>query len=492
MTVQDVPTSNSYEVHSTDDDLFENSTAHAQPTPNQHDAASDSEQWSELGEFDLDSDLEEEDGHAPSTSETPWRGYQTQPNSSANEWFPYASFAMYLADLLFSSRRLHFSREQMWLFWSLHAQQEWHHVPPQQNLGNAETGTLQIKDPGSKITYKHIQDFANPHLRPHMNFLPHIEGKHMSQAWHGYKMVHDVNNNVLTPCLKVRGRIYYVNELVRRKDDYFLPLRWITYGPSKKLYAIGYHTSESLVCGFLLVHSVPLIIFMDDASGNTSKQWNKHWSCYLSNAALPREVLQAEYNVRFVSTSPHATPLDLTHGIRSSIDNAFHNPAVAFDCLTQEEVLIWPFPLFWAGDNPMQAEHCSSSGLASNKFCQTCEVGGDTSFKQSIVGYRTLFEPGVTRSAAKTRQLIDERLNLALKPRMIQKVKDHISDSGIKDPIAQPLIDRLLVLGKNMVKGLVDGVRCSPEEVENALRVELATVRKTEYMNPLLGMEDLG
>ena len=89
---------------------------------------------------------------------------------------------------------------------------------------------------------------ANPHVRPHMNFLPHVEGKHMSQAWHGYKMVHDVSDSVLTPFLKVGKSIYYVNELVRRKKDYFIPLRWITYGRSKELCAIGYCATESPVC----------------------------------------------------------------------------------------------------------------------------------------------------------------------------------------------------------------------------------------------------
>jgi hypothetical protein len=98
---------------------------------------------------------------------------------------------------------------------------------------------------------------ANPHVRPHMNFLPHIEGKHMSQAWHGYKMVHDISDNMLTPYLRVGNRIYYVNELVRRKNDYFLPLRWITYGPSKELYAMGYHTTASPVC--LNTHLLVLI-----------------------------------------------------------------------------------------------------------------------------------------------------------------------------------------------------------------------------------------
>jgi hypothetical protein len=169
------------------------------------------------------------------------------------------------------------------------------------------------------------------------------------------------------------------------------------------------------IAGSRPIYSIPLIIFMDDASGNTSKQWNKHWTCYLSNAALPREILQAEYNVRFVTTSTHATPSELIHGVRVSIEyvlcfaallaqkclscflirEAFENPTVAFDCVTGQEVLIRPFPLFWAGDNPMQAEHCSSSGLNSSHFCRTCNVGGDERFKRSIEGYPTLFEVSV-------------------------------------------------------------------------------------------------
>ena len=39
-----------------------------------------------------------------------------------------------------------------------------------------------------------------------------------------------------------------------------------------------------------MVYTVPVIIFMDDASANISKQWNKHIVVYLSNAGLPRDV----------------------------------------------------------------------------------------------------------------------------------------------------------------------------------------------------------
>ncbi|GAB1518686.1 hypothetical protein RhiTH_001750 [Rhizoctonia solani] len=80
---------------------------------------------------------------------------------------------------------------------------------------------------------------------------------------------------------------------------------------------------------------------------------------------------------------------------------------------------------------------------------------------------------------------------MVLKPRTIQKVKDHVSDSGIKDPIAQPLIDQLLTLGKDLLKPDDSGVCQTAQEVENMLKVEVATARKVGFMNPLLDMEGL-
>lgn len=68
------------------------------------------------------------------------------------------------------------------------------------------------------------------------------------------------------------------------------------------------------------IFSHPIICFLDDVSGNKTKQWNKHYCCYMSNGALPREKQEQEFNVRFVATSPHASPLELMQGIRSSIE----------------------------------------------------------------------------------------------------------------------------------------------------------------------------
>lgn len=68
-----------------------------------------------------------------------------------------------------------------------------------------------------------------------------------------------------------------------------------------------------------MVYSVPIIIFMDNVSGNISKQWNKHIVIYMSNANLPREMLEKEFCIRFVTSSPHASPMELMQAMKKSI-----------------------------------------------------------------------------------------------------------------------------------------------------------------------------
>ena len=82
-----------------------------------------------------------------------------------------------------------------------------------------------------------------------------------------------------------------------------------------------------------MVYAVPLIIFMDDVSGNISKQWNKHHAIYMSNANLPREMLEKEFCVRFVTSSPHAAPMELMAAMKDSIWcalNQFVNEVVSY------------------------------------------------------------------------------------------------------------------------------------------------------------------
>jgi hypothetical protein len=69
------------------------------------------------------------------------------------------------------------------------------------------------------------------------------------------------------------------------------------------------------VAGEHMVYSVSLIVFIDDVLGNRSKQWNKHFLCYMSNGALPQTKLKSKFHVHFVATLPHTTPLEIMQGV---------------------------------------------------------------------------------------------------------------------------------------------------------------------------------
>lgn len=67
------------------------------------------------------------------------------------------------------------------------------------------------------------------------------------------------------------------------------------------------------------VYTLSSMVFIDDVSGNDSKQWNEHIVCYTSNTSLPREELDKQSNVRFFAASPHAKPLEIAEGLKKSM-----------------------------------------------------------------------------------------------------------------------------------------------------------------------------
>ncbi|KIN98709.1 hypothetical protein M404DRAFT_157203 [Pisolithus tinctorius Marx 270] len=275
------------------------------------------------------------------------------------------------------------------------------------------------------------KDYANPLTRFVMQDFPEDSGSGMSQVFHGEKILHEqpsppsvcVNGNVY----------YVNELLQDSSGVYFIPERFFLASPSvasgsggrpadtKELFALG-HAAERTEVGFIvgdekeiiptsvfrrsyediafrrseltcgltesskkyvllepnpwrkksggrMVYAVPLVIFMDDVSGNISKQWNKHYVIYMSNANLPREMLDQEFCVWFVTSSPHASPMELMHGMKQSILSATESGIIAWDCQDNEEVMLILYRLFHAGDNPMQAEECSQGGLNCNRFC---------------------------------------------------------------------------------------------------------------------------
>ncbi|KAG2346414.1 hypothetical protein BDR05DRAFT_878375 [Suillus weaverae] len=242
-----------------------------------------------------------------------------------------------------------------------------------------------------------------------------------------------------------------------------------------------------------MVHTVPLLVFMDDVSGNVSKQWNKHHAIYMSNANLPREMLEKEFFVRFVTSSPHAAPMELMRAMKESICNAAESGIIAWDCKYNEEVLLIPYALFLAGDNPMQAEECSHAGLNCNYFCRTCDIGGTKEFKASSDGYRSLFTSGNIRTPENTTAEIHKQFETAFKSGASEKIKNLVSSTGIRDSASNSILNALVELGKKLRKRAA-GTQAMPEaEATAALEKEFSELLQGEKLdnaiNPLLGME---
>ncbi|KAG2156935.1 uncharacterized protein EDB93DRAFT_1247115 [Suillus bovinus] len=376
------------------------------------------------------------------------------------------------------------------------------------------------------------KDYANPLTHFAMQDYPEDGGRGMSQVFNGEKMLFELPS---PPAAKVNGEIYFIKELLQDSSgDYFIPEHFFfaSYASEptsdtadKLLYALGravQRTEEGfiisdeqeiiptsnfrrsfreisldvneLACGLTesskkyaklepnplraksrgrMVYAVPLIIFMDDVSGNISKQWNKHHAIYMSNANLPREMLEKEFCIHFVTSSPHAAPMEMMSAMQDSIGKAAESGIFAWDCKDNEEVMLDPYGLFLGGDNPMHAEECSHAGLHCNYFCRTCEVGGTKEYKESDEGYNSIFVPGQLRTPAGTAAEIRAQFVTALDSGASEKIKKSVSSTGIKDTTTGYILEAVVEMGKKLCKR-VAGVQPKQEsDVKAILNKEL-------------------
>ena len=159
----------------------------------------------------------------------------------------------------------------------------------------------------------------------------------------------------------------------------------------------------------------------------------------------------------------------------------------------------------------MQAEECSHGGLRCNYFCRTCKVGGTNAEKKTDKGYLSIFQvfatsfachglttfsqSGELHTPADTRSQIKHQIELSKLSGGTEKVRNAVSQTGIRDSASAAIVDRLLALGKVLRKRTAGRPTMSETEVTARLNGELDALLRDQalddHINPLLGMHGL-
>ncbi|KAJ7806807.1 hypothetical protein B0H14DRAFT_3767439 [Mycena olivaceomarginata] len=348
-------------------------------------------------------------------------------------------------------------------------------IPCKSPLGNV----FFINDPRTIIA----QDWANPAVRAQMHVYPEIpEDGVVREIWHALKWRKNIDLDVLSPMYDAGTAHYYVNELARLKNgDFVVPIRWLMYcgkvhadafvvsfnetghatiDDSKTVIITASELSENyldLQDKKLILHwsaetekssyiarmpnpkreiagGDPLYVtlvdfFGDDVSGNRSKSWNKHLNAYMTNRTLPRKLLQQEFHVHFVSTSPHASMAEQFQEFKAAVEDTHSNPVRVQD------------------ENGQTTRFCIYCNC--NKFCRKCHVGGTQEEKTTPTGYHALFEPGELRTKKHTLTELKKQVELACGG-VSKRVQELQTQTGVKDVYTQYWIQQILARAADM------------------------------------------
>ncbi|KAF8951656.1 hypothetical protein BDZ97DRAFT_1683873 [Flammula alnicola] len=463
-------------------------------------------------------------------------------------WFPYESKTMFLLDTLDNLPRMKISNSLMkvllWILREVGARD----VPTlyrlrqvQATLRKTGVPTIQHKSPKGNIysiNDPRTLDWANPTVCDYIRRYPVIPPDGViSEVYHAQKWM-EVDPHVLSPMYDAGNCHYYIDELaVLKNGKFIIPLRWLE-DTDRKVFADAYSVkfnslsvasvddskmirvqasdlehnfldlndmqlaltwdSRTITAGYparmpnpdrALAEGDPLYtswidVFGDDVSGNISKSYNKHSNIYLSHRNLPRKLLQQEFHVHFVSTSPVASVPEQFHGIKQAIESTHKKPVKVRHGTTGASIRFKIYVNSEPGDNPAQSEVSGHIGGNGNHLCRKCDAGGTKEVKQSDDGYHQLFKLGSARSGAAVLSEVKSQVKLACLG-VAAKVDKQQTATGIKDAYTQFWIDHLIERARTLKKE-------NPHRTDSDIQKDLlqwVEDRKSDIYNPYLELD---
>ncbi|KAJ7133713.1 hypothetical protein C8R43DRAFT_895024 [Mycena crocata] len=384
------------------------------------------------------------------------------------------------------------------------------------------------------------KDFANPEVAPYIQKYPEdVAGGPISEIWQvKLGRWHDIPMDALPPSILVGHQRFYIHEVAELADGrWAIPVIWIVskgikfaecrlvdtmVGQSEiqsvspdvvriplsdlisnhetlERHSEAVHTHDaSAHCREFAEHipnchraidngedlfTVWAPVWADDVSGARSKQYQKHLNIYTANANLPGQLLQQEYNVRFISTSPHAGSLEQLKVVVNHVKSTHVQPIRTYDADTSRPCGVRLNVPDGPADNPQQAEEASHIGHQGLYFCRRCHVGGSHEERECPNGYHAFYEASQPRSVQEIRSCVLSQLRLATYG-VAAPVIALQTATGTKDKIAQHWIDILIPKAREMH---AETPSRSVDDISNALLAWLNEQTDQPY-NPLLDL----
>ncbi|KAJ7778754.1 hypothetical protein DFH07DRAFT_865468 [Mycena maculata] len=175
-----------------------------------------------------------------------------------------------------------------------------------------------------------------------------------------------------------------------------------------------------------------------------------YFSDDMTHRNLPHEILQQEFHVHFVSTSPNASTTEQFKEFKTLVERT-HTDPVRVEEEDKSTTCLCIYVNSGASDNPMQSEISSHIGGKGNHFCRKCQVSGTQKEKATNDGYHALFEPGLPRTKEYILDELGKQVKLACSG-VAQPIKDTQTDTGVKDMYTQYWIEKLISRFREMKK----------------------------------------
>ncbi|KAJ7781880.1 hypothetical protein DFH07DRAFT_865022 [Mycena maculata] len=316
-------------------------------------------------------------------------------------------------------------------------------------------------------------DWANPSTCRLIHVYPEIP----EDGWRK-----NMDLSVLSPMYDAGSSHYYVNEISRLKNgDYVVPIRWLRF--RGKVYVDAFAVKLNEQNEAIIVDKKTTLICAADLANNylDLQDRNQHGglfgdnNAYMMHCNLPRKLLQQEFHVHFVLTSPNASISEQYQEFKTVIESTHADPVPVED-ESGDTTCFCLYMNSGPSNNPMQSEVSGHIGGKGNWFCRKCNVGGMQKEKATNEEPRTKDE-----IVAELEKQVKLACSGVMKP-----IQTSQTQTGIKDAYTQHWIDHLLSRFKEIK---TSEPQCSNQDIEEEL-IQWTVDHRDEIYSAFLMTDD--